>query len=71
MGLVIESNPADLLHPLLMLHDPEIPRNEAILLDLQDTGLTIVSDQPKTLPLEVVEYLAPRGRVDYYIEGAG
>lgn len=72
VGLVIESNSADILHPLLMLHDPEIPRTEAILIDLRDTGLDVVSAvNPATLPLDVVEYLAPRGRVDYYIEGAG
>jgi len=71
VGLVIESNSASILHPLLMLHDPEIPRSEAILLDLRDTDLTVASAvNPATLPLEVVEYLAPRGRVDYYIEGA-
>jgi HD-GYP domain-containing protein (c-di-GMP phosphodiesterase class II) len=71
VGLVIESNSADILHPLLMLHDAEIPRAEAILLDLRDTDLTIVSAvNPATLPLAVVEYLAPRGRVDYYVEGA-
>lgn len=70
VGLVIETNPDDILHPLLMLHDPEIPRAEAILLDLRDTDLTVTNAvNPATLPLEVVEYLAPRGRVDYYIEG--
>jgi HD-GYP domain-containing protein (c-di-GMP phosphodiesterase class II) len=72
VGLVIESNSADILHPLLMLHDPEIPRAEAILLDLRDTDLVVTSAvNPATLPLEVVEYLAPRGRVDYYLESAG
>ncbi len=68
VGLVIESNSADILHPLLMLHDHEVPRAEAILLDLRDTDLAIASAiNPATLPLEVVEYLAPRGRVDYYV----
>lgn len=72
VGLVIESDSADILHPLVMLHDPEIPRAEAILLDLRDTDLVVASAvNPATLPVEVVEYLAPRGRVDYYIESAG
>lgn len=70
VGLVIETNSSNILHPLLMLHDPDIHRNEAILLDLRDTDLNVTSAvNPKNLPLEVVEYLAPRGRVDYYIEG--
>ena len=69
VGLVIESNSADMLHPLLMLHDAEIPRAEAIVLDLRDTDLSIASAvNPATLPREIVEYLAPRGRVDYYVE---
>ena len=68
VGLVIESNSADILHPLLMLHDAEVPRAEAILLDLRDTDLAVTNAiNPATLPLAVVEYLAPRGRVDYYV----
>lgn len=68
VGLVIESNSADMLHPLLMMHDAEVPRAEAILLDLRDTDLSIANAiNPATLPLPVVEYLAPRGRVDYYV----
>ncbi|WP_303784230.1 HD-GYP domain-containing protein [Azovibrio restrictus] len=71
VGLVVESNPADLLHPLIMLHDADVPRSEAILLDLRDTDLKIEAAlSPAKLPFEVVEYLAPRGRIDYYIEGA-
>jgi HD-GYP domain-containing protein (c-di-GMP phosphodiesterase class II) len=70
VGLVVENNSADLLHPLIMLHDPGVPRNEALLLDLRETEATIVAAiSPAKLPVEVVEYLAPRGRVDYYIEG--
>lgn len=71
VGLVVESNPDDLMHPLVMLHDPDVPRNEAILLDLRDTDLKVeAAISPARLPLPVVEYLAPRGRVDYYIEGS-
>lgn len=70
VGLVIESDSADILHPMLMLYDAEIPRAEAILLDLRDTDLSVVSAvNPASLPLEVVEYLAPRKRIDYYLEG--
>ena len=72
IGLVIESNSADILHPLLMLYDAEVPRNEAIMLDLRETDLAVASAvNPATLPLPVVEYLAPRGRVDYYIQTPG
>lgn len=70
IGLVIESDPADLLHPLVMLFDEEIPRNEALLLNLGHAGLNVEEVvNPGSLPLAAVEYLAPRGRVDYYVEG--
>jgi len=70
IGLVIEVDSRDLLRPTVMLHDADIPRNEAILLDLRDTDLKIASAiSPASLPIEIVEYLAPRGRVDYYVEG--
>lgn len=70
IGLVVENNSRDLLHPLIMLHDPGVPRNEALLLDLRETEATITAAiSPAKLPVEIVEYLAPRGRVDYYIEG--
>jgi HD-GYP domain-containing protein (c-di-GMP phosphodiesterase class II) len=71
IGLVVEANTADLLRPLVMLHDPDIPRDEALLVDLADGALKIESAvNPGKLPLATVEYLAPRGRIDYYIEGA-
>ena len=71
VGLVIESNSKDLLRPLIMLYDASVPRGEALLIDLRDTDVKIDSAaNPAKLPLEVVEYLAPRGRVDYYIDGA-
>lgn len=71
IGLVIETNSTDLLHPLIMLHDPTVPRNEALLLDLSEAEAKIEGAlSPAKLPIEVVEYLAPRGRIDYYIDAA-
>jgi HD-GYP domain-containing protein (c-di-GMP phosphodiesterase class II) len=71
VGMVVETNPADLLHPLVMLHDPDIPRSEAMLLDLRDADLKVESAlSPAKLPVETVEYLAPRGRLDYFVEGS-
>lgn len=70
VGLVVETNSNELLHPLVMLYDKSVPRNEALLLDLRETDATIeAAISPAKLPLEVVEYLAPRGRIDYYIDG--
>lgn len=70
-GLVIETDPARLLSPTVMLHDAEIPRSEALVVDLKEAELAIEAVvSPAGLPLSVVEYLAPRGRVDYYVEGS-
>ncbi len=70
IGLVVETNSNDLLHPLVMLYDPDVPRSEALLLDLREADAKIESVlNPAKIPLEIVEYLAPRGRIDYYIEG--
>lgn len=70
IGLVVESNTRDLLRPLVMLYDADVPRTEALLLDLSEVDTKIESAlNPAKIPLAVVEYLAPRGRVDYYIEG--
>jgi len=71
VGLVVETNSRQLLRPLVMLYDASVPRQEALLLDLSETDITVgESLSPAKLPLEVVEYLAPRGRIDYYIQGA-
>jgi HD-GYP domain-containing protein (c-di-GMP phosphodiesterase class II) len=69
-GLVIESNSRDLLRPLLMLYDDSVPRNEALLLDMKESDEKIAGAVlPRDVPREVIEYLAPQGRVDFYVEG--
>lgn len=70
IGLVVETNSRQLLRPLVMLYDASVPRQEALLLDLSETDISVGEAlSPAKLPVEVVEYLAPRGRVDYYIQG--
>ncbi|OIR01757.1 cyclic di-GMP phosphodiesterase response regulator RpfG [mine drainage metagenome] len=71
IGLVIESNSQHLLRPLLMLYDASVPRNEALLLDISEADEKIeAAIAPRDIPREVIEYLAPQGRVDFYLEGA-
>jgi hypothetical protein len=71
IGMVVETNPGDLLHPLVMLYDRDIPRSEALLIDVRATNLTVqTAVSPAKLPVETVEYLAPRGRLDYFVEGS-
>lgn len=69
VGIVVETNSRELLRPLVMLYDKDVPRHEALLIDLADADLGVKQAlHPAKLPLPVVEYLAPRGRVDYYVE---
>lgn len=71
IGLVIESKTSDLLHPLLMIYDASVPRTEALLLDLAEADEVIErAVLPGEIPKEIVEYLAPQGRIDYYVEGS-
>jgi HD-GYP domain-containing protein (c-di-GMP phosphodiesterase class II) len=69
-GLVVESSSLDLLRPLLMLYDASVPRNEALLLDMKEADEKITGTlPPKDVPRDVIAYLAPQGRVDFYLEG--
>ncbi|WP_280355115.1 HD-GYP domain-containing protein [Pseudomonas sp. BN414] len=69
-ALVLGVNPSQPLKPTLVVHDPEIPKQEALILDLeQEPRLSIArSLRPSLLPLEVLEYLSPRRQLTYYIE---
>jgi len=70
VGLVIAVNPKNPLKPSLLLYDPDIPKHEALILDLtDDPDLAIVESlHPSKLPREIYDYLSPRTRVTYYLE---
>lgn len=72
VGLVVSVNSSRLLHPVMMLYDPEVPKEEALLLNLADEpDLSVVATlRPASLSREVFEYLNPRTRVSYYAEGS-
>ena len=58
------------LKPRVLVHDPKVPRSEALLLNLEDTpelGIrrSLVASK---LPPATLEYLDPRPRVAYYFE---
>ncbi|MDP2787030.1 MAG: DUF3391 domain-containing protein [Pseudomonadota bacterium] len=72
IALVVNVNPGKLLQPTLMLYDPTIPKEEALLLNLMDEpDLSIVSTlRPAELPKPVFDYLSPRSRISYFSESA-
>jgi hypothetical protein len=55
-----------------MVHEPRVPRDEALVLDLETTDSLGIrrSLRPQQLPDAALAYLAPRPRVAYFFEPA-
>lgn len=68
IGLVVNVNPGRLLHPSLLLYDPDVPKEEALWLDLAEMDELKVAKtlRPGELDKAVYDYLQPRTRVNYY-----
>jgi HD-GYP domain-containing protein (c-di-GMP phosphodiesterase class II) len=69
-AMVVGVNSSRPLKPRVLVHDPKVPRAEALLLNLEDTpdlGIrrSLVASK---LPPATLEYLDPRPRVAYYFE---
>jgi hypothetical protein len=71
-AMVVSVNSTRPLKPSVILHEPGVPRDEALVLDLEQAeGLGIRrSIRPSQLPPPALEYLAPRQRVAYFFEPA-
>lgn len=69
-ALVVGVNSTRPLKPRVLVHEPKVPRDEALIVDLESTqGLGIRrSVRPSQLPLPSLDYLAPRPRVAYFFE---
>jgi len=70
IGLVLSVNPEQPLRPDVMVHDPQVPKEAALIVELaSDPGVTIArSLRAALLPREVLQYLNPRTRVTYFVE---
>jgi HD-GYP domain-containing protein (c-di-GMP phosphodiesterase class II) len=71
-ALVVGANASRPLKPRVLVHDPHVPRDEALFLDLEtvpELGIRR-SVLPARLPPAALEYLAPRPRVTYFFEPA-
>jgi putative nucleotidyltransferase with HDIG domain len=70
LAIVTSVNPSRPLKPVVLVHDPEIPKDEAIMLDLDREPDINISKaiRPSQLPRPVFEYLSPRKRVSYYFD---
>ena len=71
-ALVVNVNAARPLKPSVLVHDSKVPREDALVLDLQSQpGLSIRrSIRPLQMPAPALNYLAPAKRVVYFFEPA-
>lgn len=73
IGLVIKVNSARPLKPTVILYDAAVPKQEAIILDLESEPDLNISRaiRPGQLTPAVHDYLSPRRRVSYYFDATG
>ncbi|WP_310389738.1 HD-GYP domain-containing protein [Roseateles sp.] len=72
-ALVVSVNSSRPLKPRVMVHDPKVPREEALVLSLEaqpDLGIRR-SIKAQQLPRAAMDYLSPRARVAYFFEPVG
>ena len=69
-AMVVAANTSRPLKPKVIIHDPEIPIHEALVVDLEQTPDIGIrrSIKPANLPPASQDYLAPRRRVNYFFE---
>ena len=70
--MVISVNPERPLRPWVKIYDEKVPKEEAILLDLeQETEITIINAvRPALLPPAIATYLSPRKRISYFFDSS-
>jgi putative nucleotidyltransferase with HDIG domain len=71
-AIVVSVNSARPLKPRVIVHDVSVPREEALIVDLEDAPALGIrrSMKPSQLPRAALEYLSPRPRTCYYYERA-
>ena len=69
-AMVVGVNSTRPLRPRVLVHEAGVPRDEALIVDLESTqGLGIRrSIKPAQLPAASLDYLAPRPRIAYFFE---
>ena len=69
-AMVVGVNSTRPLKPRVMVHEARVPRDEALIVDLESTQSIGIrrSIKPAQLPVASLEYLAPRPRVAYFFE---
>ncbi len=71
-AMVVSVNSSRPLKPRIIVHDPQVPKEEALVVDLEqraDLGVRR-SIKPVQLPRQVMDYLSPRQHICYFYERA-
>lgn len=70
VGLVLSVNASHSLKPNVLVHDPDIPKDQAVVISLETAAdLKIVKSlRPNAVSAETRDYLNPRKRVTYYFD---
>jgi putative nucleotidyltransferase with HDIG domain len=72
IGMVATINTARPMKPMVVVYDPHVPKEEAILIDMESEGDVNIAKaiRPAQLPREIYNYLSPRKQVSYYFDAA-
>lgn len=72
IGMIATVNTAKPMKPVVVIYDASIPKDEAILVDMErEMDLNIVKAiRPAQVPQEIYRYLSPRKRVSYYFDAS-
>lgn len=70
IGIVVSVSSGKSLRPTLLIYDPNVPKEEAILLDMETLPDVNISKaiRPALLSPEVFAYLSPRKRATYFFD---
>jgi len=70
VGMVMSVNPRNQLNPSVVLYDENVPKKEALIVDLAEEDDLRVEKSIRLahLPPEVLDYLSPRTRITYFVE---
>ncbi|MEH0167211.1 HD-GYP domain-containing protein [Roseateles microcysteis] len=68
LGMVVTVNSSRPLKPTVLVYDPAVPKEVAMVVDLeQEPDVTVTKTlRPQQLPQPVYDYLSPRKRMTYY-----
>lgn len=70
VGMVVTINTEHPMKPMVVVYDPDVPKDEAIMVDMayeKDANIA-KAIRPGQVPPEILNYLSPRQRVSYYFD---